>query len=357
MKPAILLLVLGFGLPALASPPDYDRLVANARAYVEMGRIERAVDLAMAAASNAPERPEAYIVWGRALASQDNSREAVEKYERARALGSRDRELFVELSSLYDVLRSYAKAIAVYRDWLDKTPDDAEMHHELGLTCMLAEHFDEAVVSLHRAVVLQPDDLQMRQDLGYALLRRREWLAAESELERVVQNDPKRPEALRLLAQTRAGLGRLSEALPLLDRALALDPKDARTVRVRARLRHLTGDAPGALNDYQTLLALDANDGPALLGEAGALLALDRTPEAAEVIQRASELLHDHPDVRFREAQLAIRRGDRKALARLQALEGSVGNATELWREIAWAAKKFGDQRLAAEAAKHLTEL
>jgi tetratricopeptide (TPR) repeat protein len=338
----------------LAAGGEYERALSTARSYIELGRIERALDLAEAAARRSPERPEAYIVWGRALASQNQLAPSAEKYERARALGSRDRQLFVELSSVYDVSRAYDKAIAVYRDWLEKSPDDAEMQQQLGLSLLLSGRAKEAVPSLRRACALEPDDLQVRQDLGYALLRSHDLAGASSELEKVLAKEPNRAEALRLLAETRAAQGRLRDALSFADRALLNDAKDTRARRVRARLRQVMGDAKGALADYQALLSGRPDDGPALLGAAGALLALERPGEAVPLIEQARAKLGDDPDVRFREAQLAWRRGERSALTTLRQLADHFPRPDEVWAELERAARKLQDKKLAAEAKRHL---
>lgn len=341
--------------PAPASPAaDYDHRVATAASLVELGRLDRALDLCAEAAKSAPERSEAYVVWGRALASESRLREAAEQYEHARSLGSRDRRLFVELSSIYDVAKAYDRSVEVYRDWLAKTPGDAEMHQELGLTYLLLERFGEAAASLREAARLLPTDLQVRQDLGYALLRAQDLAGASVELEAVLNADPERTEALRYLAQTRAAQGRTDDALALLDRALAVTPTDARARRVRARLRALAGNPAGALTDYQALLAERADDAPALLGAAGALLALERPAEATPLVAQARASLGDVPDVRFREAQLGWRKGDRKALTTLRTLADGWPTPGEIWREVALAARKLGDKKLTAEARKAL---
>ncbi len=343
---------------ALAAPPpaDYDRLVRTAQSYIDMGRLERALSLAEQATRSAPERPEAWIVWGRGLASAGQLAPAAEKYEKARSLGSRDRQLFVELTSVYDVAKQYDRSIAVYRDWLAREPRDAEMHQELGLTLLLVGRYPDAAASLRTAAGLRPDDLQIAQDLGYALLRAQDLAGASAQLERVVAADPSRVEALRFLAQARAAQGRAREALDFLDRALAREPANAPALRVRARLRALGEDAAGALVDYQALLAQRPDDAPALLGAAGALIALDRPADAAPLVARARTSLGDDPDVQFREAQLAWRRGDRGALATLRRLAGPRPSAVEIWRDLAKGAAKLGDARLAAEAKAHLGE-
>jgi tetratricopeptide (TPR) repeat protein len=343
-------------MPASTARPTltYEERVQMAQSLVDSGRVERALDLLQSAAAEAPERPEAYVVWGRALAVKNDLKASAETYEKARRLGSRDRRLFVELSSVYDVSEAYEQSIAVYLDWLGKSPDDAEMHHELGLTLLLVGRLDEAVAHLGRASEIEPRDLQAREDYGYALLRLGRLEEAASSLEAVLQLDPRRADALRYLAQVRAAQGRSDDALGLLDRALLAAPDDARAARVRARLRQLLGDQEHALDDYDLVLRQAPDDVAALLGAAGALLALERLDEAAPLLARVRAANKDLPELKMRESQLAWRRGDRKAVAELQKLTQAQANNLELWRDLAAAAKRFGDKKLLLDAEKQL---
>ena len=272
------------------------------------------------------------------------------QYEAARSRKSRDRRLFVELSSVYDVLERYDEALATYDDWLREAPDDAEMLHEKGLTLLLLERFDEAAAALARVTVLLPDDLQTQEDLGYAHLRGKRLADADAALTRVLARERRRPNALRLLAQVRAAEGRTNEAAALLDEALQIDPTDARAAQVRARLAQLLGNAKSALAGYGIVLKQAPDDTGALLGAAGALAVLDRLDEAASLLARVRAKHPHQPELRLRDAQLAWRRGDRAALGVLQALAKEQPANLEVWREIEGAAARFGEARLVDES-------
>ncbi len=340
-----------------AVPAEYERLTGAALSYLESGKPERAVKPLERAVALAPERPEAHVLWGRALAMVQDLAGSAAHYEKARALGSRDRQLFLELASVYDISQRYDEAIGVYEAWLAQDPHDVEMLAELGLTLLLRQRYPDAAGVLARAVELAPLDLQLRQDWGFALLRVGEIDRAAEELGKVLTSEPERPEAMRFLAQARAAQGREQEALELLDRLLRLAPTDAGGLRIRARLRLLSGQAQGALDDYGALLAAAPQDGAALLGAAGAFTALGRVAEAQKVLEQARGVLGDVVEVRLREAQLAVKKGDRGALQRLHEVAREMPQSLEAWRAVHAAARAARDKKLEVESGKHLVGL
>ncbi|MBI5507796.1 MAG: tetratricopeptide repeat protein [Deltaproteobacteria bacterium] len=346
--------------PAVAAAPaplDYDTMVKTARSYAESGRPERAIELCQEASRMAPDRPEAYVVWGLSLAQQKHLDESAVRYEDAVRRGSKDRELFAELASVYDVSRRYEEAARVYRAYLALAPDDAEMHQELGLTLLLLEKFDEAIQELKTANVMRPDDLQMQQDLGYAFLRARKMADAVTVLAKVTAADPNRPEAMRMLARATAATGKPVEALKILDRVLAARPEDQRARRMRARIRLLTDDAAGANDDYRVLLSASPDDSSLLMGAAGAFIAMGNLEEADQTLDHVRQALGSHPLLEFREAQIAWRRGNKQAIKALTQFARDNANDLEAWREVHAAAKQAKNQALAAEAAEKLKAL
>jgi Flp pilus assembly protein TadD len=285
-------------------------------------------------------------------------------YETARGMGSRDRRLFAELASVYDVGQRYDQAIAVYQDWLKTTPDDAEMQHQLGLTLVLQNRAKDGVVYLEKAYQLAPNEPELRLDLGFGLLQAGQLDSAATHLEALLKaaaSDERvaavRHFALQFLAQVRAGQGRTKEALVLLDQAIDAGRTDPNPVRLRAQLRVLTGDQEGALADYQLLVRANPDDAGALVGAAGALLALNRLDEAATAVDKARALIGEQPQITFRQAQLAWRRGDRTAVAHIVAYADAHPTALEAWRELLTAAEATGDAKLKKRAKARVAEL
>ena len=345
--------------PATTAPPEvsYDTLVRTARSYVENGKAERAAELCAKAAAMSPDRPDAYVTWGLALAQLKQLDQSAAKYEAALARGGKDREVFVELASVYDVSRRYEEAVRVYRHYLSIAPDDVEMRQELGLTLVGLERTDEAVLELRACAAKAPGDLQVMQDLGYALLHAKEAGEAATILAEVVAKDANRPEAMQMLARARATEGKAAEALAVLDRLLKAWPDDRRGRRIRARLRLLTDNPAGATEDYRLLISANPDDSSLLLGAAGAFIALGRLEEADQTLDHVRQSLGSHPLLEFREAQIAWRRGKTQALISMAQFARDNPNDLEAWREVAAGAKKAKDKKLQAEAAEKLKSL
>lgn len=182
------------------------------------------------------ERPEAYVVRGQALAQNDHVADSSIAFERARALGNRDAELFMALASNYDVEHRYIEAVAVYNDYLTDHPHDAAMRDELALTYLLLGDAAKAVAQLHLAQRYAPANRQIRQDLGYALLADKQFAAAEVELEQVCRAADASPEAKRLWAQALAGQHKYTAALSVVEALLKQSPLDKGAQSLRGQL-------------------------------------------------------------------------------------------------------------------------
>jgi tetratricopeptide (TPR) repeat protein len=251
----------------------------------------------------------------------------------------------------------YDEAVGVYRAWLEIDPDDAQMRQELGLTLLLRGRFDEAVDELERASRARPDDVQAKQDLGYALVRAGKPKRAERVLQAVLDEDPSRREAVVFLARAKALLGLAPEAIGLLDSVIAPRQASEQALRMRAHLRLVTGDARGALDDYGWVLEAKPDDPAALLGAAGALVALGRLDDASGAVDKVAAKVKSHPIIAFRRAQIAWRRGDAGALDRLATFARANPTSVEAWREVRAAAKQAGKRKLEKEARRALEDL
>jgi len=336
--------------------PSYERTVAAARGHAERGRSERALEIVATAVAEAPERPEAYLVYGLALAQAGKLDESAAKYEMARERGSKERRLFVELASVYDVAQKYEDAVRVYRDYLTMRPDDPEMRQELGLTLLLLKKFDDAVAELQAVSKANPTNVQVKLDLGYALLHAGKPAEAATLFAAVVKDSPERNEVKLLLARARAGEGKSAKAIGILDGVIATKPNEA-ALRMRARLFLLTGKVEAAAADYGRLLKAKPNDPAVLLGYAGVLIALDDLDKAGSLLTRVRKSIKEHPVLAFRTAQIAWRRGDKPALKTIAGFARDNPTDVEAWREVHSAAKKFKDRKLRKEAVTKLKSL
>jgi tetratricopeptide (TPR) repeat protein len=77
------------------------------------------------------------LAVARAYAQAERLQDAITQYEKARSMGAAGRDESAELASVYDIAGDYANAERIYREWLAKSPDDAEFAQQLGLTLLL----------------------------------------------------------------------------------------------------------------------------------------------------------------------------------------------------------------------------
>lgn len=337
---------------------SYERLIRAARAHAEAGRVEQATKLAERGVQEQPDKPDAYAILGLTLAQLGKLDEAAAQYELARSHGGKDRRIFVELASVYDVAQKWNEAVGVYLDYLKDHPDDAEMRQELGLTYLLLQKDQEAAHELQIVARAHPENAQVQQDWAYALLRTGEPKTAAEILEKLIAQDPNRTEAIILLARARAAEGKPADAIAHLDRVIAANPSEQRALRMRARLYQVTGNLEKAAGDYEKLIAAGAaGDNAVLLGYAGALIALGRLDDAQAALGKVREKLKGHPLLAFREAQLAWRRGNKAALKTIAEFARNNPTDVEAWRETLAAAKKLHDKKLIKDAQTKLRSL
>lgn len=226
------------GGPASTPPSSrsYTQLVRAAQEALEQGHAESAATIAADATHVDAGRYEAFLIWGQALAQNDHLQQSCRKYEQARSLGCRDPYLFAQLASNYDVMQRYEDAVAVYQDYLQDHPRDAEMRDELALTYLLLKRNDAALAQLDYAHRLAPGNLQIQQDLGYALLQSEKFSEAETIFADLVQHDPTRLDAQRLWSQALIGLGKNTQALQILEQILQTHPHDKQSMALRHAL-------------------------------------------------------------------------------------------------------------------------
>ena len=235
------------------------------------------------------------------------------------------------------------EAVALYRDALERTPNDALVHSNLGTALAADGRLDEAVAAYERALAIEPDDADSHYNLANALLglgRLTEAAAAFREAIRIEPGHgeahvnlgnvlvelgslqqaavhyrrgadlmPDAGEALNNLGLLEAGAGDLEEAIALWRRAIEVTPDFADAhANLGSALRQV-GDAEGAIRHFRRVVELTPesagahNDLGVMLGSTDAL------DEAAAHFRRAIALDPSHTEARNNLA-LVFRLGD-----------------------------------------------
>ena len=233
----------GLAAPLLGDPVRAVRLqaawvVAPAAAALaatgDAGAFSRAAEEFIESRRAIADRPEARTTLGFFFAQLDRRQEAKEEYRAALRLAPRYTPAYVNLSDLHRATGSEEDAARVLRDGLAAVPEDATLHHALGLSLARGGRQAEAIVELKRAAELATGEEAARFTYAYAVALHSAGRTGEAIalLERVRTERPRDRDVLFALATFHRDAGRQGKALEfagLLQQAYPDDP-DARAL-------------------------------------------------------------------------------------------------------------------------------
>jgi len=105
--------------------------------------------------------------------------------------------------------KQFEKAVAAYKKWLDKNPDDDVAHYNLGRTYNKLHKDEEASKEFKQAVKLKPDDTEYQTELGSSLIKLAQYHEAIPPLKKAIEIDPANERAISLLEDAEAGRQRV----------------------------------------------------------------------------------------------------------------------------------------------------
>ena len=198
-------------------------LLAGVTAQLSAGdrqRFGRAAEEFIAAQKLNADRPEARSMLGSFYAQRGATAEAETEYRAALGLSHQYTPAAINLADLFRRLQREADGENVLRGAIAAVPQDAGLHHALGLTLVRLKRLDEALGQLRRAAELAPE--QARYAYVYAV-------------------------ALH-------SAGNASEAMTVLKGGLARHPDDRDTLLALISFSRDAGD-PGTALEYAEQLA------------------------------------------------------------------------------------------------------
>lgn len=121
------------------------------------------------------------------------------------------------------------QAMALYRDLIDRAPDNADAWHLFGVAAHQQGARELALDLIEGAIRLNGDAADYHSNLGMVLKALGREDDAGAALERAIELDARHAKALANLAGIRRGQGRFEDAVALAERAVAAGPEDAET--------------------------------------------------------------------------------------------------------------------------------
>lgn len=105
--------------------------------------------------------------------------------------------------------KSFEKAVAAYKKYLDANPDDDAARYNLGRTYNKLNKDEEAEREFKAAVKLKPDDTEYQTELGNILIKLAKYHEAIPPLKKAIELDAGNERAASLLEDAQAGRQRI----------------------------------------------------------------------------------------------------------------------------------------------------
>ena len=149
---------------------------------------------------------------------------AEEKYRQAVALSPEQEDLHYNLGIALARQGKVAEAKKHYEKALELFPDYAEAQNNLGNLLLSQNKMDESIALFRKAIENSPENASFRNNLGTALARQQRVAEATVEFQEAVRLAPDYAEARVNLANALLASGRPDEAVAQLNEALRLKP-------------------------------------------------------------------------------------------------------------------------------------
>jgi tetratricopeptide (TPR) repeat protein len=203
----------------------------------------------------------------------------------------------------FDRNRDYRDTISIWKDTVNKRPQNVQALTNLGCAYSWAGQSDTALHYFDKAIELNPDYAEAYNNRGADLYRVHRLAEALRDLDEAIKLKPAYANAYCNRAAVRLSAGRYNEALADCDRAIELLPEYAQAYGNRGNYFLLTGRAAEAMPNYDEAIALQPGYADAYINRASARYVMKEYDKALSDV-KAYERLGGRPPSDLVEALL-----------------------------------------------------
>ncbi len=182
------------------------------------------------------DRPESYLRLGNVALEAGNSAQAEGYYRQAINRNPGFAPAYINLADLYRNEGMGPESVNLLQAGLEQAPDDAALHHSLGLALVRQGSSEAAVEELREAVELAPGEERYAYVLGIALSSFGQSDEAIAVLETANEQHPNSREVLYALATMERDRGNRSQAIGWARAMLTLNPGDQQASQLLSEL-------------------------------------------------------------------------------------------------------------------------
>jgi tetratricopeptide (TPR) repeat protein len=197
---------------------------------------DAAADYIAAQRTNA-DRPEYRTNLGTFFAARRRVIDAEKEFRAALALDRTFVPAYVNLADLYRAEQNEPDVRRVLEEGLKAVPDDATLHHALGLALVRAQRTAEALPHIERAAIVAPDNVRFVYTYAVALHSSGRAQEAIAVLEKAVRRHPNDRDVLIALSMFNRDRGATDQALRYAEQLAARYPEDPEARQLLAQLR------------------------------------------------------------------------------------------------------------------------
>jgi tetratricopeptide (TPR) repeat protein len=202
------------------------------------------------------------------------------------------------------------EAQRIYRSILESEPDNADVHHLIGLVSLQMGEVDKAIEEIQHAIGINPEFPKAHNNLGVALKEAGKIGEADDAFMEALRGDPEFVDAHYNHATALHAMGRIDDAIDAYNRALELDPTVFEAqIRLGSALRH-AGRPEEALAAYRKAVEVAPAESTAHLALGIALKEIGHNDDAYIATVKSVELDPDYAEARYQLATALEERGD-----------------------------------------------
>ncbi len=156
----------------------------------------------------------------RSMRQQNKLNAAIKEINAAIAVAPNDVAVLTELAIIYDLMGKEALSGPIYKEILDRTPDQAGSNNNLGLNFLTQGKYEQAIIAFERAIAIDSNDDRIKNNMGTAFaLYGNEQMALN-----IFKDTVGEAGAYNNLGYLYMNQGQLEEAKRSLEKALELSP-------------------------------------------------------------------------------------------------------------------------------------
>jgi tetratricopeptide (TPR) repeat protein len=282
-----------------AEPMSFKARFEHAKALLELGHIQKAVEEAEQLLRQEPENLDAVLLLAESLILRsripspdaERSIQLIDQYIARRP--NDPKGLYVRGLALLltgfpaDAAENLRQALALDPSYVRARATLAEVYRRLGEINKAIEEADLTLSAAPRILSAQLTRIELLANLN-------RWDFVLRVSEQVFKLDPTNPRATRLTGTALNKLGNPAEAAKFADRFRPDSAARTAALAVRARARFNLKEYDAALRDAEEALSRDATDPDAHLARAQSLAALERWDDAVKAATEAYRFLSAH---------------------------------------------------------------